>query len=118
MKGSMEIVRLLLGGGANNRSADGSGDPVLAVAVERGAVGICRLLLRYGADIGAVSGWRKIPLLQLALTKEGGLPDGNHCSNGAMTRLLLENRAPVNSQDVYGATAFQTMGDRLLPWAY
>uniref|UniRef100_A0A182STM1 ANK_REP_REGION domain-containing protein n=1 Tax=Anopheles maculatus TaxID=74869 RepID=A0A182STM1_9DIPT len=68
-KGFPDVVKLLLGHGANVQLRDVNGNSALHFAVECGCIKTVRLLLRHGANVGLKNSLGKSPL-ELAIASE------------------------------------------------
>jgi ankyrin repeat protein len=92
--GHVEVVRLLLEGGANVDSADGYQRTALYLAASYGLLDVCRLLLEWGAKVNHLNKWENTPLHTAA--GEGHL---------SVVKLLVEWEADVSVRNVLGLTA-------------
>jgi ankyrin repeat protein len=92
--GQLEVVRVLLEGGANVESTNANQQTALHEAAFRGHVDMCRLLLDWGAKVDHVDKWKETPLQDAAWM--------GHLS---VVKLLVERGADVRLRDENGRTA-------------
>ncbi len=98
-QGDVEAVRDLLAAGANPRTVDGNGVPILIKAAVSGNVAMAELLLSKGAEVNAGDSKGNTPLMIAAGT-----------GNLELVKILLNNGADVDIRNSRGVTA--------LGWAY
>jgi ankyrin repeat protein len=92
--GHVEVVRVLLEGGANLDRADVDQDTALHLAALNGHLDMCRLLLDWGANVDRLDRWQNTPLHWAAWRR--------HLS---VVKLLVERGADVRVKDEDGQTA-------------
>ena len=92
--GHVNVVRVLLEGGADVDRANADQDTALHVAAQYGHLDVCRLLLDWGAKVDPLNKWRFTPLHWAALL--GRL---------SVVELLVERGADVSVKDEDGRTA-------------
>jgi ankyrin repeat protein len=92
--GHVELVRVLLEGGANVDRADVDQNTALHVAAQYGHLDVCRLLLDWGAKVDRLDTWQQTPLHYAA--------EGGHLS---VVKLLVERGADVSVKDGDGRKA-------------
>ena len=94
IKGHVEVVRVLLEGGANVDRANGNESTALHLAAYKGHLDVCRLLLDWGANVDRLNKWQYTALHYAAW--EGHL---------SVVKLLVERGADVSVKDERGQTA-------------
>jgi ankyrin repeat protein len=94
----VEVVRVLLEGGADVERVDGYNFTALHTAAHHGNLEVCRLLLDYGANVNTVGGEQKASSLHWAA-------DGGRLS---VVMLLVDRGANVRLEDENGRTAADT----------
>jgi ankyrin repeat protein len=92
--GRVEVVRVLLEGGANVEGADAHRQTALHAAAFKGHLDVCRLLLDRGAKVDHLDIWKDTPLHWAAWK--------GHLS---VVKLLVKRGADVSVKDGYGQTA-------------
>jgi ankyrin repeat protein len=92
--GHVEVVRVLLEGGANVDRANVLGGTALHVAARYGHLDVCRLLLDWGAKVDRLDKWQYTPLHWAA--GQGHL---------SVVKLLVERGADVSVKSRNGRTA-------------
>ena len=92
--GRVELVRVLLEGGANTGSANANRRTALHSAAWEGYVEVCRLLLDWGAKVDPLDKWQDTPLHDAA--RRGYL---------SVVKLLVERGADVRVRNEDGRTA-------------
>jgi ankyrin repeat protein len=92
--GDMEMVRLLLVGGASVDMANDKTWTALHVAAWFGHLDVCRLLLDWGANVNVVNEWNNTPLYWAAWA---GKLD--------VVKFLVERGADVRLKNIDGETA-------------
>jgi ankyrin repeat protein len=93
--GQVEVVRVLLVGGANLQGVNKYNYTALHIAAENGRLEVCRLLLDWGAIVDAVGGSWKETALQPA-ARNGHL---------SVVQLLVARGADVRLKESNGSTA-------------
>ena len=96
----VEVVRLLLEGGANVESVNANRSTALHQAAINGRLDVCRLLLDWGAKVDPLDEWKQNPL-QSASSR-------GHLS---VVKLLVERGADVSLRNKYGNTASDVARD-------
>jgi ankyrin repeat protein len=91
--GHLDVVRVLLDGGAEVDRADSIRSTALHHAAFRGHLEVCRELLERGATVDPVNSWKDTPLHCAAR--------GGHLS---VVKLLVERGADVSLQNYWGET--------------
>jgi ankyrin repeat protein len=91
---NVEVVRVLLEGGANVESVNARQGTALHVAAGLGHLEVCRLLLDWGAKVDPVDKWKETPL-----------HDAARFANLSMVKLLVERGADVRLKNDNGLTA-------------
>jgi ankyrin repeat protein len=94
INGNVEVVRVLLDGGADVQRVSDKRYSALHQAAMNGHLEVCRLLLDRGAKVDAVGGQYKFTALHEAAIH-------GHLS---VAKLLVERGADVRVKDVYGNT--------------
>jgi len=92
--GHVEVVRVLLEGGANVESTNVKRNTALHNAAWNGKLDACRLLLDWGAKVDSLNMWNSTPLHYAA--------KGGHLS---VVKLLVERGADVSIKCNSGKTA-------------
>ena len=92
--GHVEVVRVLLEGGASAERTNVNQWTALHEAAEYGYLEVCRLLLDWGAKVDPLDIWRNTPLHYAA--RSGHL---------SVVKLLVERGADVRLKNKYGQTA-------------
>jgi ankyrin repeat protein len=92
--GRVEVVRVLLEGGANVEWTNKHQATALHAAAYKGQLDVCRLLLDSGAKVNPVARWKLTPLHNAA--RQG------HFS---VVKLLVERGADVGLKNINGQTA-------------
>jgi ankyrin repeat protein len=92
--GHVEVVRVLLEGGANVERANANQVTALHKAALYGYLEVCRLLLDWGAKVDPVDKWRNTPL-----------HDAVRFGHLLVVKLLVEGGADVSVKDDNGLTA-------------
>jgi ankyrin repeat protein len=90
----VEVVRVLLEGGANAERPNANQQTALHYAAWYGYVEVCRLLLDWGAKVNPLDKWKDTPLHDAA--RKGRL---------SVVKLLVERGADVRVQNNDGRTA-------------
>jgi ankyrin repeat protein len=93
-KGQVEVMRVLLEGGANVDRTNVFQWTALHVAAIHGNPDVCRLLLNWGAKVNYVDKWKETPLHRAA--RAGYL---------SVVKLLVERGADVSLRNNFGNTA-------------
>jgi ankyrin repeat protein len=93
-QGRVEVVRVLLEGGAKVEGTDADQRTALHYAARHGHLEVCRLLLDWGANVNAVD-WRTNTPLHWAA----------YSGRLAVVKLLVERGADVRMKNDYGPTA-------------
>jgi len=96
----VEVVRLLLEGGANVESVNANRSTALHNAAWNGRLDVCRLLLDWGAKVDPVNEWEDTPLHGAAF--RGYLK---------VVKLLVERGADVSLRNKFGKTASDVARD-------
>jgi ankyrin repeat protein len=117
-EGSLDIMKMLLDGGADINQQSGNGSTALLVAVQNGNADTARLLLERGADvnIATAKGWTPLFMAVKARTRERGTVPSPVIDPVAMMdviKLIVDKGANVNAQlkantETYGATTWLT----------
>lgn len=117
-EGSLEIMKMLLDGGADINQQSGNGSTSLLIAVQNGNADTARLLLERGADvnIATAKGWTPLFMAVKARTRERGTVPSPVIDPVAMMdviKLIVDKGANVNAQlkantETYGATTWLT----------
>jgi ankyrin repeat protein len=92
--GHVEMVRVLLEGGANVEGVNAYGATPLHHAAHNGQLEVCRLLLDWGAKVNTLNRFARTPLHHAAW--RGHLP---------VVKLLVKEGADVRLKDKFGKTA-------------
>jgi ankyrin repeat protein len=92
--GHVEVVRVLLEGGANAERVNANQQTALHYAAWYGYLDVCRLLLDWGAKVDPLDKWKDTPLHDAART--GQL---------SVVKLLVERGADVSVKNGRGKTA-------------
>ena len=92
--GGLEVVRVLLEGGANVESTNADGRTALHCAAYNGHLDVCRLLLDWGAKVDPVDVWEDTPLL-----------DASSRGHLSVVQLLVKRGADVSIKSKSGNTA-------------
>ena len=92
--GHVEMVRVLLEGGANVEMANDNQRTALHIAASYGNLEMCRLLLDWGAKVDPVDKWKETPLHDAA--RQGYL---------SVVKLLVERGADDKEKNDNGRTA-------------
>lgn len=95
-KSDVELVRILIDGGADVNARDTFGEPVLHAAIGEGDAGMVRILVDAGANVNASDTFGE-PALHRAILK----------SDGNIVRILVEAGADVNISNVFGDSALE-----------
>jgi tankyrase len=95
--GHVEVVRVLLEGGANVDRAEGKGSTALHYAALYGRLDMCCLLLDWGAKVDRLNEWKNTPLHYAA--------ENGHLS---VVELLVDRGADVKVKNDIGWTASDT----------
>jgi ankyrin repeat protein len=90
----LEVVRVLLEGGADTEQPIFNNNTALHFAALNGCVDVCRLLLDWGAKVDTPRNRKYTPLLEAAR--------GGHLS---VVKLLVERGADVSVRNVFGRNA-------------
>jgi ankyrin repeat protein len=101
-KNRLEIAVILIAAGADVNAVDDSGTTSLHMAVTGGLEELARLLIEYGADVNARTGYHELTPLHQASS-------GGHL---AIIKLLLEKGADVNSASAAGWTPLHAAKNR------
>jgi uncharacterized protein len=115
-EGSLEIMKMLLDGGADINQQSGNGSTALLVAVQNGDAAAAKLLLERGADVNIANGkgWTPLYLAVKARTRERGTVPSPVIDPVAMmdvVKVIVDKGADVNARlkantDTYGATTW------------
>jgi uncharacterized protein len=115
-EGSLEIMKVLLDGGADINQQSGNGSTALLVAVQNGDGPAAKLLLERGADVNIANGkgWTPLYLAVKARTRERGTVPSPVIDPVAMMdviKVIVDKGADVNARlkantDTYGATTW------------
>jgi ankyrin repeat protein len=92
--GHVEVVRVLLEGGANVDRAEAYQHTALHLVAHKGHLDVCRLLLDWGAKVDHMNVFKSTPLHDAAML--------GHLS---VVKLLVERGADVKVKDAWGRTA-------------
>jgi hypothetical protein len=87
-KSDLDIVRLLIKGGAVVQTRDGDGETALHKTAAGGNVNIAKILIANGADVNSRNAHGTTPMMLAALTNEGT----------SMAELLFANGATITEQ--------------------
>ena len=107
-KGHVEVVRMLLKGGAN---IDGDADfpyTALHLAAGYGHQRVCRLLLDWDAKVDPLDKWKDTPLhyaVQQPYLPERDIDYGRTVKHLSVVKLLLERGADVNVKNIVATSA-------------
>jgi len=92
--GHVEVVRVLLEGGADTKRANANQQTALHNAAWYGYLEVCRLLLDWGAKVDTLDKWKDTPL-----------HDAARWGHLSVVKLLVERGADVRVKNVDGYTA-------------
>ena len=94
VEGHVEVVRVLLEGGADAERANANQQTALHKAAWYGHLEVCRLLLDWGAKVNPLDKWRDTPL-----------HDAARLGHLSVVKLLVERGADVRLRNDNGQTA-------------